>query len=64
MYICIYIVDCEWDDFGEWSICDQTCGGGLQSRTRSTKAYAKNGGIPCTGDKKGTQSCNTDSCPG
>ena len=60
----IYLVDCQWDDFAEWSICTQTCGRGKKSRTRSTKRHAENGGIPCTGNEIEKQSCNTDSCPG
>ena len=60
----IYLVDCEWDDFREWSVCSQTCGGGVQTRTRSTKTQAEFGGHPCTGFKTDTQACNTDFCPG
>ena len=60
----IYLVDCVWDDYDEWSICTKTCGGGEQSRTRLIKIQAENGGILCTGDEIDTQSCNTDSCPG
>ena len=58
------VVNCEWGDFGEWSICSQTCGGGEISRTRSKKIQAENGGSPCTGDETENQSCNPHSCPG
>ena len=58
------LVHCEWEEFGEWSSCSQTCGRGEQSRIRSTKTEAENGGNPCTGDETETQPCNTDSCPG
>ena len=60
----IFLVDCEWDDFSEWSVCTQSCGSGEQSRTRLKKIPAENGGIPCTGDEIETKSCNINSCPG
>ena len=62
--ICIDLVDCEWDVFGEWISCSKTCGGGEKSRTRSVKTIEQNGGNPCNGEATEIQSCNTDSCPG
>ena len=55
-------VDCEWNQFGNWSSCSETCGGGEKSRTRSKKTEEQNGGR-CPGKAIETNSCNTDSCP-
>ena len=60
----VYVVDCKWGDYSEWSSCSQTCGGGEKSRTRSKETQAENGGSPCTGDETDKQSCNPDACPG
>ena len=55
---------CEWNEFDDWHACTETCGGGTQSRTRTVKIEAENGGEDCTGDAIETQDCNTDSCSG
>ena len=62
--VCIFLVDCEWDEFGEWTSCSKTCGSGEHSRTRTVKTIQKNGGDSCPGEATEIQSCNTDSCPG
>lgn len=56
-------VDCKWNNFGEWSSCTKSCGTGIKSRTRSKLKEAKNGGTPCVGDSKETESCNSHGCP-
>jgi len=55
-------VDCEW---GEWSSgkCSQTCGGGIQEKTRVPRVIAQNGGNDCDGEKDKKEMCNTDKCP-
>ena len=58
------VVDCEWGNFGDWSSCSQTCGGGEKSRTRSRKTQPENGGNPCIGEETEKQTCNPDTCPG
>ena len=60
----IILVDCEWDDFGEWTSCSKTCGGGQQSRSRAIKVEAENGGKECTGSVTDTKLCNTQECIG
>ncbi len=53
----------EWSD---WGSCSKTCGGGIQSRTR-TYIPAKYGGIDLSLDERNKiseeQACNTQGCP-
>ena len=56
-------VDGQWSDWGAWSACTKTCGGGQQTRTRQCNNPAPSGGgSDCTGDSQQTQDCNTDAC--
>ncbi|XP_022085075.1 A disintegrin and metalloproteinase with thrombospondin motifs 6-like [Acanthaster planci] len=55
---------------GGWSAwqpvggCSVTCGGGVQSRTRTcTNPIPQNGGLLCSGPSTDSQPCNTQSCP-
>ena len=59
-----FLVDCEWDKFGAWSTCTETCGGGEQFRTRKVKTKAAFGGAACPGNATETQACNENACPG
>ncbi|KAK7481472.1 hypothetical protein BaRGS_00027323, partial [Batillaria attramentaria] len=53
-----------WSDWGAWSRCSVTCGGGHQYRTRScTNPQPKNGGRPCQGGRVERRACNTHVCP-
>ena len=56
-------IDCEWGQFGEWSTCSKSCGGGEKSRTRSKTLEASNGGTQCNGESTETESCNAHNCP-
>ena len=60
----ITLVDCIWGEYGEWSTCSATCGGGTKTRTRPDATPASNGGAPCTGSATETGQCNLDACPG
>ena len=60
----IKAVDCVWGEYGEWSTCSATCGGGTKTRTRPEATPASNGGAPCTGSATETGACNPDACPG
>eukprot|EP00440_Ansanella_granifera_P010536 gb/GFBE01011429.1/.p1 GENE.gb/GFBE01011429.1/~~gb/GFBE01011429.1/.p1 ORF type:complete len:1322 (+),score=241.23 gb/GFBE01011429.1/:1-3966(+) len=42
-------VDCVLSDWGDWSICSQTCYTGVRMRTR-TREEERNGGLPCNAD--------------
>ena len=57
-------VDCVWNEFGEWSACTKTCGGGKRSRTRTIKIEASNGGRKCNGLTREEENCNTLGCKG
>ncbi len=63
-YIHLFLVDCEWTDFSDWSQCSAECGTGTQTRTRTEKTAAEHGGAACNGDAIETQDCNTHECPG
>ena len=54
---------CAWSDWGKWSRCSKSCGGGSQQRTRKVAKYAQHGGRICSGSKWDSQSCNTKNCP-
>lgn len=54
-------VNCELSEFGAWSDCTRTCGGGQSRRQRSMLAPATHGGS-CAALEEYT-ACNTDPCP-
>ena len=53
--------------FGKWSKyskCSQSCGSGIQSRTRKCdNPVPLNGGADCAGDKTETRQCYAKPCP-
>ena len=58
-------VDGGWSEFGDWSTCSKTCGGGTKTRTRTCTDPAPNhGGADCVGEDTESQNCNTHFCPG
>ena len=57
------VVDGGWSDFGNWSVCSATCGGGIRQRRRTcTNPPPSNGGECCTGDNLEVELCNTEPC--
>lgn len=56
-------VNCEVTEWGQWSTCSKPCGGGTQTRTRTVKTPAANGGTACPTDLSQTQVCNSQACP-
>ena len=59
-----FVVDCEWTAFGDWSDCSKPCNSGLQSRERTVKIEAENGGENCTGLALVDRVCNVHNCAG
>ncbi|XP_053385659.1 uncharacterized protein LOC123538853 [Mercenaria mercenaria] len=56
--------DGRWSNWERWSTCSLTCGGGIQTRSRScTNPKPSVGGQYCTGDPLHVQSCNISRCP-
>ena len=66
IYLFSYVVsvDCVWGEYGEWSTCSATCGGGSRTRTRPEATPASNGGAPCTASATETGTCNPNACSG
>ena len=57
-------VDGNWTDWGYWEVCSVTCGGGVQSRTRTcTNPSPHFGGRDCLGGNVEERSCNDNPCP-
>ena len=54
-------VDCVVGPWSDWSECSETCGGGIQIRTREVLEPAQNGGAGCPTLEE-TRECNTDPC--
>lgn len=52
-----------WSDWGGWSACSVSCGGGTQTRYRTcTNPAPAYGGAGCSGSDSETVSCNTQAC--
>ena len=59
----------EWSNWGDWSTCTKTCGGGEQIRNRacevpSLKISLSKKSSVCPGDSTEKRTCNKNSCPG
>ena len=59
-----------WSNWGEWSSCDKSCGGGVEMRTRVCKSPLgeQQNSTQCYGAenpkfKKETRNCNLSKCP-
>ena len=57
-------VNCEFDEWEEWTQCTTSCNGGTRFRTRGIKVAAVHGGAECEGDSKEEETCNDQLCPG
>lgn len=58
-------VDGVWGDWGLWSSCPVTCGGGQITRSRSCEyPDPENPGEPCVGSDTQNFPCNQNTCPG
>eukprot|EP00931_Biecheleriopsis_adriatica_P047950 TRINITY_DN27682_c0_g2_i1.p1 TRINITY_DN27682_c0_g2~~TRINITY_DN27682_c0_g2_i1.p1 ORF type:complete len:1370 (-),score=205.40 TRINITY_DN27682_c0_g2_i1:43-4152(-) len=56
-------VDCEWDDWSEWSVCPVSCGGGLLTSKRNKIQTEMHGGRPCSENATKVKSCAEETCP-
>nr|XP_040563549.1 SCO-spondin-like isoform X6 [Lepeophtheirus salmonis] len=54
-------IDGQWAQWGYWSSCSVTCGGGTQHRERICKT-PRFGGIFCSGQSLESHSCNQQPC--
>ncbi|XP_069066851.1 SCO-spondin-like [Pleurodeles waltl] len=53
-------LNCGWSAWSPWTFCDRSCGAGIQERFRSpSNPAAANGGLPCQGDEREVQQCQT-----
>ena len=58
-----FAVDGNWSNWGPWSECTVTCGGGKQIHTRScTNPPPANKGLLCIGESEESRECNIDPC--
>ena len=55
-------IDCVLGDWGEYSTCNKTCGGGTKTRSRKIIVGPQYGGKPC-GPTIETVPCNPQACP-
>ena len=51
-----------WTDWGEWTECSATCGGGSQMRSRECILPIERA-FGCIGAKDEVRECNTNTCP-
>merc|ERR1712054_3631 len=57
-------VDGGWSNWGEYSECSVTCGGGTKTKTRAcTNPAPANGGAKCEGKSTNSKECKTKPCP-
>jgi hypothetical protein len=56
-------VDCVTSEWGEWTACTKSCGGGAQTRSKQILRPAQYGGKACPAVLTETRSCNEAPCP-
>jgi len=54
--------DCELSDWGMWTDCSATCGGGYRAALRHVARHAGVAGRPCDGVLRRTVQCATEPC--
>ena len=58
-----YLVNCTWAEWGNYTQCTESCGGGFQTRSRVIATPPEFGGAACEGDAFESQACNEQPCP-
>lgn len=43
LYVCFKIVPAEWTEWGNWTLCSETCGTGIRTKQRQCKPPRNNG---------------------
>lgn len=56
-------VDCQWIEWGMWSTCTASCGGGVTQRARTVAVREEWGGQRCNGTASEEEACNAKGCP-
>ena len=51
-----------WNDWGNWSSCTQSCGGGIMTRNRKCRTSRKDH-LNCPGLEVEEAACNNRTCP-
>ena len=54
----------EFEEWGPWTECSTTCGGGKQARQRTCKIPEGADAVNCVGVLKEVRECNNNPCPG
>ena len=57
------LVNGEWTDWGDWQLCNVSCGGGGQWRHRECYGV-EHGGDACPGEASQFKTCGMIQCPG
>ena len=63
----LFIENGGYSEWGSYGTCSKTCGGGVQTRTRTcTNPPPTSGGKDCSilGPDTSSRECNIDDCPG
>ncbi|CAE7927083.1 SPON1 [Symbiodinium necroappetens] len=55
-------VQCSLSEWGQWTRCSATCGGGVRASLRRVEKEADYGGLPCVASLRKTETCNTHPC--
>jgi hypothetical protein len=55
-------VNCEME-WGPWTACSATCGGGTRTQSTRIKVEPMHGGTQCPALQTNTEACNTQPCP-